>query len=50
MTLYDIYLTIMSSESQLTILTEFQFSDISDDVKDLNTEFFKTAIIKDSER
>ena len=39
----------MSSESPFTISAEFQFPETLSNTKSFNTEFFKTAIVKDPE-
>ena len=39
----------MSSESPFTISAEFQFPETLSNTESFDTEFFKTAIVKDSE-
>ena len=39
----------MSSESLFTISVKFQFSETLSNTESFNTEFFKAAIVKDSE-
>ena len=49
LTLCDIILTIISSESSFIISAKFQFSETLSNTESFNIEFFKAAIVKDSE-
>ena len=49
LTLCDIILTTISSDSPSVILVKFQFPETLSNTESFDTEFFKTAIVKDPE-